>query len=330
LRLDARASAIAAAAFAAGLGLLWATDVRHTLGQPGLFALWEPCVVGAGRASALAILERFLFGWYAGPVEFIRHPGLDPRALDALRIAVAIGAIRVVASVLFATRTTAPAAWGSRSVGCLAGVCGAFATSIALDYPICAGRLTLYALFFQHVLLLEGVDQVASFLARARHLPWRPRQMIQLLSFGAALALLGTTGITAWRVGDRVLANAPLENVRPLLPQLAVAPALPVVATNCMRRQIATLPEGVGTDDVILLPAIGWEEMLPQGKEVFVFHSSLTPAICERLLIKLRSLVSGVPEASAVSRPVALFRVRVLTEQEVKAKRKRAYRALAE
>jgi hypothetical protein len=56
----------------------------------------------------------------------------------------------------------------------------------------------------------------------------------------------------------------------------------------------------------------------------------LTPAICERLLIKQRSLVSGVPEDSAVSRQVALFRVRVLTEQDVKAKRKRAYRALAE
>ena len=47
---------------------------------------------------------------------------------------------------------------------------------------------------------------------------------------------------------------------------------------------------------LVLLPAIGWEEMLPVGREVWIFHSRLTTHVCERLLTALRARAEGIPK----------------------------------
>ena len=90
--------------------------------------------------------------------------------------------------------------WGSRSAACLAGIVGVIATSFLLDYPICAGRLTLYALFFQQLLLLEGIDWLRSAAGG--------RRALQALVVLTIAFLLASGGWTATRVLRRVVAVA--------------------------------------------------------------------------------------------------------------------------
>lgn len=336
-RVDLQATALFAAGFTGLLGVLWFTDIRYTMGQQGLFALWQSCILCAGESSPASILERFFFGWYTQPSEFIRHPELHRWAIDGLRVALAVGVLRVVVSLVRPAPSSASApasAWGSRSVGSLAGVCGAIATSVALDYPICAGRLVLYALFFQHVLILEGVDLAASFLGRAKALPWRLRQLVQVLAIAVFAASVFALASTAWGVVDRVVANAPLENLRPVLPALEDEPELPLVVMNCIRRQITALPEGTGEREVIFFRAYGWRDLVPTGQEVWLLHSRLMPYHCESALRDVRALAEPLRKVAAGPaggrEQVVLYRTRFLEPDEVKSKRRRVLREIHE
>ena len=65
--------------------------------------------------------------------------------------------------------------WGSRSVGCGVLLAGLPLASWWIGYPICAGRLTLFALLPLVVLTLEGVSFATGGVRRLPRGPWIDR-----------------------------------------------------------------------------------------------------------------------------------------------------------
>jgi hypothetical protein len=56
-------------------------------------------------------------------------------------------------------------------------------------------------------------------------------------------------------------------------------PTETVIVTGCMARQIRTLPEGLGSRQVVYLPFANWRAELPEGREIWIVHSRLVPGL---------------------------------------------------
>lgn len=322
LRLDGVGTGVFLLGFAAALGTLWFTDLQHTLGRPALVAMWSTCVLSQNPQDFLEIVRRFVASWYLGPSEFVFHPKLSSPALFLAMGALALGTVRVVGALLSTAESEADERWGSRSAACLAGIVGVIATSFLLDYPICAGRLTLYALFFQQLLLLEGIDWLRSAAGG--------RRALQALVVVTIAFLLASGGWTATRVLRRVVAVAPIEDVRPLLERIPDEPTETVIVTGCMARQIRTLPEGLGSRQVVYLPFENWQAELPEGREIWIVHSRLVPGLCESMRVKLAGLTDGFDRPDQPRGGAVVYHTRVLTRKERREKRKLQLRAVGE
>lgn len=237
------------AAFGTGL---WLSDLRHTgaLARP-LQAFWARCRIG-GDTGTLALLDRFSSGWWQGRTELAsRSSALPAAVVMTLRgalvagLAVVLGSLSLDAGRRMALggeqRSTAAASapadrWGSRTPGFALLLLGVPLASLAVGLPICAGRLTWFALLPLLAVALEGFATAAWLV---RQLPRGP-----LLAAGLGLALVAAVAPTAARNATR-LARAPAPgDFRPLLPKLATHPDWPVLTNACSYRQIETLPEG--------------------------------------------------------------------------------------
>lgn len=326
--LDHRSTALAIASFGTFAGVLWLTDIRHTLGQDSLFIFWEKCILPLPPRESLALLDRFVLGWYEGRVEFVGVRELPLAIRVALHLAFALGVARMVSTIAPRTLGSEIALdWGSRSVGALAGVSGAIASSFVLDYPICSGRLLLYTVWFQHMLILEGIDFVLAAARRAGGESGRRRSAYHGTALIGSLAVTVTLGFTAFHLHRDLLARAPIEDVRPQLEKLATAPELPVVVTRCMDYQIQTLPEGLGMEEVIVRPFAGGGEPLPLGQEVWIIHSLLFPGMCQLEHQHFMALTSdATPKGKSLAgEKVIVYRTRLLTREEAAVKAERVH-----
>ena len=326
LRLDGVGTGVFLLGFAAALGTLWFTDLQHTLGRPALVAMWSTCVLSQNPQDFLELVRRFVASCgLRGLVPKgagVFHPKLPPPALFLAMGALALGTVRVVRALLSTAESEADERWGSRSAACLAGIVGVIATSFLLDYPICAGRLTLYALFFQQLLLLEGIDWLRGAAGG--------RRALQALVVLTIAFLLASGGWTATRVLRRVVAVAPIEDVRPLLERIPDEPTETVIVTGFMARQIRTLPEGLGSRQVVYLPFANWRAELPEGREIWIVHSRLVPGLCESMRVKLAGLTDGFDRPDQPRGGAVVYHTRVLTRKERREKRKLQLRAVGE
>jgi hypothetical protein len=283
-------------------------------------------VLSASPEATPEILRRFFAGWYLGPSEFIAHPKLPLAAIWTLAAAALIGVARVARQLLRPGADDPDPQWGSRSAGCLAGVVGVIATSWVLDYPICAGRLTLFAFFFQQILILEGLDAARELLAKTGSSAAALRAQ-RVVAAGVAATLIGVAGVTAFEVVGRVIAKAPLEDVRPLLRDVPADTPDLVLITACMKRQMQTLPEGLGARDVLQLPVEDWGPLLPRGEDVWIIHSRLIPGPCEKIRLGLRGMTHGFDRPDRRRETAVVYHARVRTEAELRKRRKRVLRA---
>jgi hypothetical protein len=320
LHLDLIGSGSFLLGLATATATLWFTDLQHTLGQPKLIAMWSQCVLSQNPQDFLEIVRRSFASWYVGPSEFVFHPKLSRPALFLAMGALGLGALRAARSLFTTAASETDERWGSRSVVCLAGIVGMLATSFLLDYPICAGRLTLYALFFQQLLLLEGIDWLRD---AAGH-----RRALQALVAMAIAFLLASGSWTASAVIRRVDAVAPVEDVRPLLERIPDRPSERVLVTACMERQIRTLPEGLGSRQGVYLPLEGWQSKLPAGQEIWIVHSRLVPGLCESMRRKLLRQTRDVDRPNQPKGGAVVYHARVLTREERREKRKKTLRAV--
>ena len=320
LRLDPASTGIFLLGLAAAVGILFLTDLRHTLGRPALVGMWPNCVLSRNPQDFLEIVRRFFASWYIGPAEFIVHPKLPPAALWLAMGALALGGFRAARSLLVTAERETDEGWGSRSASCLAGILGVISSSFLLDYPICAGRLTLYALFFQQLLLLEGIDWLRDAAGR--------RRIPQLLAALPIVFLVVSGGSTALEVLRRVVEFTPIEDVRPLLDRIPDDPGETVLVTACMSRQIRTLPEGLGSRKVVFLPLEGWQAKLPAGEEVWIVHSRLLWGLCESMRTRILLHTSGAEQPDQPKGRAVVYHTRVLTRKEQADKKKSLLRAL--
>jgi len=235
-RVSARGLGVGLAGVALFAAAVWTTDLRHTqvLGD-ALRSFWSRCLVGAGDTGTPALLHRFAFGWYDGRADFSHGGGLDPLSLWIVEAGFALGLVALVASLF--PRLRAPGSeWGSRSLGCGVLIAGLPLASWLVGYPICAGRLTLFALLPLVLVTLEGAALAAAGL---RRLPWGG-----FLAVGIGCALVAWIAPTSARDAlARARAPAP-QDLRPLLAKVRRQPALPILSNTCTRKQIETLPEG--------------------------------------------------------------------------------------
>ena len=224
------------------VGALWYTDLRHTseLGR-ALRAFWGACIVGDGSPLP-DLLDRFAFGWWNGSCEFSQHGGVPPALLYGLRIAFVAGALRVSWTLVRRARPGPSgdlhdAVWGSRSLACALVVLGLPVASWTIGYPICAGRLTLFALLPLVVVALEGFDLAGRALRRS---PRGGPALAAAAGLAVVLAVLPTS------VGDarRLVVARPPGDLRGLLARTRERPQLPILTTSCTRKQLETLPEG--------------------------------------------------------------------------------------
>ena len=216
-----------------------AIELQHTpqLAE-ALRKWWSACLIG-GDTGTLSLLDRFVFGWFDGRADFASAKIAVLPAI-VLKLAFAAGLARSVLALAPRMRLPSPEAWGSRSLGYAGLLAGLPLASWLLDYPICAGRLTLFALLPIVVLVLEGIDAAAIGLRRIPGGRWTA------LLGGAALGLAILPASFANLV--TVTAQAPPENLRPLLERAREHSDLPILTTACTRKQIETLPEGVSAE----------------------------------------------------------------------------------
>jgi hypothetical protein len=323
-RGDPLACALLAGGLIVALGLLWFTDLRHTLGREALVNVWQKCVASRQSPGELPeLLRRFLASWYVGPLEFGIRSELPAPVLWVLIGAQGLGIVRVVRSIFVRGSPGLEERWGSRSLGSVAALAGALGTSFLLDYPICAGRSTLFLLCLQQILMLEGISWLASGVRHAALAP-ALRRILEGAGLLVLTLLLAVCAVTGIESAGLVLERLPLEDVRPLLQRVRDEPDLPVLVTFCMKRQMHTLPEGLEGLDVRWLPFSRWESLVPKGQEVWIVHSRLTKGPCERIRTRLERMSYGFDVPEIEGETAVIYRAQLLTEPALRDRRLRA------
>jgi hypothetical protein len=273
LRYDLRAMALFAGGILVFLGLLWFTDLRHTVGEQYLYAFHERCVIGSDWSRTHQVLDRMAVGWYAGGPEFYRERGLPPSLMTILRIFFLVGVAGIALSALrgIADGDDRARRWGSRSLGCLVAVAGLVLASIAMRYPACAGRLTLFAFFPLQIVLLEGIDVIHSAIARRESR--LPIAGLPLANLALGLLLAAMLPAVQRNLSHMALRDVP-ANMKPLLAHIRERPELPVLVTPCSRRQVEAHPGGLGAARIVYLPFdLDMERDLPLGEEVWILNA---------------------------------------------------------
>ena len=200
------------------------------------------------------------------------------------------------------------------------------ATSWVIDYPICAGRLTLYALLFQQVLILEGFEGCAEVAARVS----RPR-VRRVLAVSIVSTLLVTTGFALRSALGRarvLLEEAPLDDLRPALAHIRGDPARPVVVSPCLQREFQTLPEGSAGLRLILLPLEDWQPKVPRDASVWIVDARPVQGICPGISRALRNMTRSRERIDGRPGAAQLYRAETLSGRELRSRRRKAFREL--
>jgi hypothetical protein len=279
---------------------LWQSDLRHTLAlREGLQDFWRACLIGAEGTPTLALLDRFAFGWWDGRSDFSRG-GLGAPLLLALRIGFAVGCARIALGLLRAHSGSQIPGWGSRSVGCGVLVASLPFASFSLGLPICAGRLTLFALLPLLILTLEG------FAFAMERLRGGSRGGLVASALAGAL-VIGVAPTSLREASRRALAGAP-DDLRPLLERIREDPDLPILSNACTRRQLETLPEGLGTEVLWLGEGGGVAVALREPPEAWLLF---VPAReCQRPIERVRERAVLFAPHHTDSDDARLYRVR--------------------
>jgi hypothetical protein len=256
---------------------IWMLDLRHTseLAAP-LRNFWSACLLGSPDVGSLALLDRFAFGWFDGRADFGRVK-IATAPLLVLKLAFVAGLARTALTLVPTTRLSTPETWGSRSLGYACLLTGLPLASWLLSYPICAGRLTLFALLPIVVVLLEGIDAGAILVRRIPGGRWTA--LLASLALGLSILPASYENLA------EIAAGRPPEDLRPLLARTRERSDLPILTTACTRRQIETLPEEIPTQVLYSQEGGAIAITLDKAEAWFLF----APApLCARGVAKVR------------------------------------------
>jgi hypothetical protein len=267
VRIDPRGSALLAGGTLLFVAFVWVTDLRHTSEIGGILrSFWSTCVLLEPGSSAVEVLERFAFGWYTGDSAFSSGGGLPAPVAWLVRAGFTLGIVRIGLTIFrrdSAADESAPE-WGSRSLGYAAVLCGVVCASILAGYPICAGRLTLFALLPLQIVTLEGFSWAAAGIARAPRGRW--------IATLAASAMLVAVAPTSLRDTLNHVQSAAPDDLRAGLELMRSRPTLPMITTSCTTKQIRTLPEEIDHEVFFVGPGGNLAAAIATG-EAWLLHS---------------------------------------------------------
>ncbi len=245
---------------------IWLTDHRFNLqDREAYFAYWQDCSLRLqfehGISSGLRLLAKFFWGWHG------RMP-LVTAVVAPLQIA---GVYAVISRWRQGKADGAEAFWGSRSFGSLVLLTAVIAASAVLNYPLCAGRVTLFVQLHLQLLTLEGaIFLLQTFNQRAAVILW------------LGVAIIGFhSGREYWRF----VRAEPAENLLPVLAMIKPELAGKAVVQSCSVAQVKALPEPLPVPEVLFDVNV---ELL-RGERVWVVWSHLGADYCVTDLEHIRA-----------------------------------------
>ncbi|MEW6128880.1 MAG: hypothetical protein AB1757_17715 [Acidobacteriota bacterium] len=268
-KLSGKAVSIFLGFIALGFISIYITDYQFNFKDSAAYYLyWDKCILHAqlrdGIGSSLRLLGDFFWGWHSGR--------LQPLVLAAIVPLQILGLYRVLSR----WKTAAPddAHWGSRSLGALALLSGIILASLLVNYPICAGRLLLFAQVHLQVLALEGVLLL--------HSSWNKHRAAQIFIY-ASIAVIAVYSVHRY---VRFIGEEPRENLRVLLPLIKPEMANTIWVEPCAVGQVRSLPDPLPVENIILKTR---EQNPPLGERVWVLWANVSDEDCQRRLDELRA-----------------------------------------
>ena len=237
----------------AALVFVWAIDLKNGANLTGY---WQDCILGfrirQGPWSALRLLADYIWGWQYGK--------FNPLFIAILGPLQAAGAWSAISLIARPDRTPPGNSWGSRTVGSLIFLFVIALASLAINYPICAGRLVLPAEIHTQILALEGGAVLLTWLRR--------RVLVQMF----VLAALASVSIYSVHRFVQFTRSAPPEDIRDILPLMKPQVADTVWVEHCSVVQVKALPMALPVSQVIYGSKKG---LPPPGSKVWVLWSHM-------------------------------------------------------
>jgi hypothetical protein len=280
-----RASALAAltATALAGLISIWLTDHRFNAKDHAAYlAYWGDCILSArlqdGLSGTLRLIAKYFWGWH-GRMPMVTAIMVPLQALGVYRI-VRGWKNSNVASDAASHKSSSPesssheSSWETRSAGSLILLGGVLLASLLVGYPVCAGRVVLFAQAHTQVLALEGALFIAAFWKRS-------------IAARAFICLaVAVVAFHSTREFVKFITSEPAENIRPMISLMNPDTADKVWVHPCSVAQVRALPDALPVGNVAPLsePALP-----PRGQKVWVLWTHLGDDHCRRSLDEVRA-----------------------------------------
>ena len=248
-----------------GLVGIWATDYRFNLERAAYIGYWDSCILGTQHSvsGALRLLAKFLWGWH----------GQIPLVTAFVVPLQVLGVSRVLAGRESSAVNSDDTGWGSRSLASLLLLGGVILASVLFYFPICAGRVVLFAQIHTQILAIEGALWI---LSRVKH----RAGAAAILLFSFIAIIFGAR--TYWRF----VRAEPAENLRPAVSLIVRDAANTVWVHPCSVAQVRSLPEPLPVERVVY----GSETEMPErGQRVWILWSHLGADACVREMDRVRS-----------------------------------------
>ena len=276
---------------------LWFTDIQFM--ADSVYGWWASCQLGNDWSSTPALLGKFGLGWYSGLQEFPIAGGLPKEFLVILQIAFVAGVFQVLRTLTGRSLPRVPDGWGTRSLGALFVLFGVLAASFLLRYPICSGRLTLFALLPLQLVLFEGFVAAHSWLEN--------KEGLKKLSLALGLVWIGCVAPFGIRDVYR-FSHAPVpDDIRAVLGRIQTHSDLEILVMPCLAVGARSLPGGLPSISVVYAPSPAG---LPWGKEVLILEKNRHPGLvaCFNHLKILEKNAATWQELHTPADPVRLYR----------------------
>jgi hypothetical protein len=265
-RLSKSAILILAAMAVLAMISLWATDYRFNFkDSASYFSYWDECILRSqmkhGFSETTRLIAKFLWGWH----------GRQPLVTAVVAPLQLLGAYSVIRR--WKNRYRDDYLWGSRSLGSIVLIVEVLLASILVNYPICAGRVTLFAQIHTQILAVEGALFV---LTR-----WNRNKAVAAVFY----ILLGVVLFHSIRELARFVRAEPEENLRPVIARINAEEANTLWVHPCSVAQVRSLPEPLPVGEVLL----GSEKRVPpRGQRIWILWSHLGEETCRTRLEQLR------------------------------------------
>ncbi|MCI0490005.1 MAG: hypothetical protein L0229_25720 [Blastocatellia bacterium] len=235
-----------------------------------LTGYWNSCILSwrfqEGILSGLRLIADFIWGWHHGRLMLLVSVLIAP--LQVLAV------YWIIRRLKNARSTVEDASWGSRSTGSLILLTGVILASILIGYPICAGRLILFAQVHLQLLAIEGGLFILTF--------WNRYKIARTFLY---LCIVVVTMYPAHRY-VKFIQDEPRENLRPMLSLIKSETANTVWVHPCSVAQVKSLPEPLPVQEVLFNTR---KHLPPPGRKVWILWSHLGDGHCREELERVRS-----------------------------------------